>query len=344
MNALPIAAIFQLFLASSDAFSTFRVDGGICRSVKNGVSPFGIIQETAKDQLTYSSLLPPLQIRRGGRPRGPLRTFEVKPPMNEEIKQFKEVRVTTLNSDGKDEVIGIMPSGEALKMAKNQDLDLILINPNGDPPVCKIVEYSKYRYMKEKMAKEKKKNAKTSEIKEVKMSYKIDTHDYNVRMNTAGKFAIKGNRIKATVIFKGREQQHKDLGEALLQRFGEDLGAVCQMEGRPKQEGRNLSAFFNPKPEILKKLNEKKRQMEKDKKKKLKASKEALETAANSDKDPAAIGKDTGVDSNDTQEVEGTIDLISLLSDDDDDDLDEEDSELLASLGGSGGAGDDLFS
>merc|ERR1712232_818131 len=180
-----------------------------------------------------------LQIRRGGRPRGPLRTFEVKPPMNEEVaKDYKEVRVSMLNEDtGKDDSLGIMSTRDALAKAKEEGVDLILINPNGDPPVCKIVEYSKFRYMKEKNAKEKKKNAKTSEVKEVKMSYKIDTHDYNVRMKTANKFLVKGNRVKATVVFKGREQQHIDLGRTLLKKFGEDLGDIAQMDGRPRQEG-----------------------------------------------------------------------------------------------------------
>lgn len=318
--------VLTAFLASCDAFSVLTTNGNAKLA---GVSPFGVSQTVEFQQnLGYSSLLTALQIRRGGRPRGPLRTFEVKPPMNEEVaKDYKEVRVSMLNEDtGKDDSLGIMSTRDALAKAKEEGVDLILINPNGDPPVCKIVEYSKFRYMKEKNAKEKKKNAKTSEVKEVKMSYKIDTHDYNVRMKTANKFLVKGNRVKATVVFKGREQQHIDLGRTLLKKFGEDLGDIAQMDGRPRQEGRFLAAFFKPNVEILKKLNDKKKQAEREKKKKLKESKEAMTAAAAA----AAL-----------VEKEKAVDLDSLLSDDDDDeDKTSNEDDLLAALGG---GTDDLF-
>ena len=137
-----------------------------------------------------------LFIRRGGRPRGPVRNIEVKPPMNQEIK-YAEVRVTAMSSSGKDEALGVMTKSEALNKAKELGgLDLILINENSDPPVCKIADYSKYRYIKEKKAKEVKKNSKASELKEVKMSYNIGSHDYEVRKKNASKFIIQGNRVK----------------------------------------------------------------------------------------------------------------------------------------------------
>mmetsp|Transcript_20874 Transcript_20874/g.47388 ORF Transcript_20874/g.47388 Transcript_20874/m.47388 type:complete len:332 (-) Transcript_20874:182-1177(-) len=319
--------IGAVFLTTSSAFTVITTTNeGACNSLTNELSPFGVSRGIGfQQQLSYPSFDSALNIRRGGRPRGPLRTFEVKPPMNEEVaREHKEVRVTMLNEDGNDDVLGIMSSRDALAKAKEMKVDLVMINPNGDPPVCKIIEYSKFRYMKEKNAKEKKKNAKQSEVKEVKMSYKIDTHDYDVRTNTAMKFLSKGNRVKATVVFKGREQQHTDLGRTLLVKFGEDLSEVAQMEGKPRQEGRFLSAFFNPKAEIVKKLNEKKRKAEKAKKKKLQESKEAMNAAAAKDE------KD---------EKKKKIDLDTLLSDEDDDIINDED-DLLAALGGSG---DDLF-
>lgn len=194
---------------------------------------------------------------------------EVKPPMNEEITAA-ELRVVTPNPQGgKDEPLGIMSREEALQRAAELgDLDLILINSSSDPPVCKIVDYSKYRYMQEKKAKEVKKNSKASELKEVKMSYKIDTHDYTVRRTAAAKFLRQGNRVKCTVMFRGREVQHDQLGYELLQKLATELDDLCLSEGRPAREGRNLSWILTPRPEVLKQVNEQRRALDKAKKQK----------------------------------------------------------------------------
>jgi len=115
--------------------------------------------------------------------------------MNNEIEQ-NELRVVTPNPKGKDDILGVMSKAEALEMAKELGgLDLILINPNADPPVCSIQDYSKYRYNKEKKSKEKKKANKSNELKEVKMTYKIDSGDYDVRKKSADKFINQGNRV-----------------------------------------------------------------------------------------------------------------------------------------------------
>jgi len=220
--------------------------------------------------------------RRRGRPQGPLRTIEVKPPMNDEIK-FDQLRVTVPNlspqSNGKqpkDEPLGIMSKQDALAKAKELGgLDVILINENSDPPVAKIVDYSKFRYEKEKKAKELKKNSKSSEVKEVKMSYKIDVHDYGVRIKNASKFINQGNRVKCTVQFKGREVQHDNLGFDLLNRMSEDLTKICVMEGKPKREGRSLSCILSPRPEVTKAVNDKKRADDKNKKRSKNKEKEA---------------------------------------------------------------------
>jgi len=203
--------------------------------------------------------------RRRGRPQGPLRTIEIKPTMNGEIN-FAELRVVTPNPKGKDEPLGVMSKADALAKAKDMgNLDLILINAQSDPPVCKIVDYSKYRYMKEKKAKELKKNSKASEVKEVKMSYKIDVHDYGVRSKSAAKFLNQGNRVKVTVMFRGREVQHDKLGFELVDKLALDLDKICVKEGKPVREGRNLHVFLTPKPEVVKKINENKRAEEKKK-------------------------------------------------------------------------------
>ncbi|KAL3786078.1 hypothetical protein ACHAWO_006700 [Cyclotella atomus] len=185
-------------------------------------------------------------IKRGGGRRQPMKKAEYIPPMNNEIAQTS-LRVTIGTKDGKDEILGVMSKSEALAKAQELGgLDLILINPNSDPPVCKIVDYSKYRYMLEKKRKEKAKNSKATEIKEVKMSYKIGDHDYGVRLKAASKFIQQGNRVKLTVQFKGREVQHDRLGVELMEKLAKDLENICNMEGKPRREGRNLGAILTP--------------------------------------------------------------------------------------------------
>jgi translation initiation factor IF-3 len=207
---------------------------------------------------------------------------EPRPPMNEEITAAI-LRVTTPNPKGKDELLGIMSREEAMMKAKELgNLDLILVNNNSDPPVCKIVDYSKYRYMQEKKAKEVKKNSKTSEMKEVKMSYKIDVHDYDVRKKSAYKFLRQGNRVKCTVMFRGREVQHDNLGFDLLDKLAAELDDTCVKEGRPKREGRALSLILTPRPEVMKTLNEERRKLDKLKKQK---RIEALENPGSVDDD-----------------------------------------------------------
>jgi translation initiation factor IF-3 len=188
--------------------------------------------------------------------------------MNQEITA-NEIRVVTPNPGGKDIALGIMSRAEALAKAKELGgLDLILINNNSDPPVCKIVDYSKYRYSQEKKAKEVKKNSKTVEVKEIKMSYKIDVHDYDVRKKSASKFLTSGNRVKCTVMFRGREVQHDNLGFDLLEKLSAELEGVSLREGKAKREGRNLSLMLSPRPDVMKAISDSRRAEERAKKKK----------------------------------------------------------------------------
>merc|ERR1712087_568734 len=238
-----------------------------------------------------------------------------------------DLRVTTPNDKGKDEPLGIMSRDEALAKAKEMGgLDLILVNPNSDPPVCKIVDYSKYRYMLEKKAKEIKKNSKASELKEVKMSYKIDVHDYGVRKKNALKFLNQGNRVKCTVMFKGREIQHDNLGFELLNRLAEDMEDICTMEGKPKREGRNLSCFMTPKPAVVKAINDKKRANEKAAKKKKAKNLQKKKEAKNA--------KAVAVE----EKKEEDLSLDQLL-----DGANDDDDESIDDLIGGDDATDDLF-
>lgn len=251
--------------------------------------------------------------------------------MNEEI-EAPQLRVVVPTLGGKDEALGILSRQEAMdKAADMGGLDLILINDKSDPPVCKIVDYSKYRYMQEKKAKEIKKHSKATELKEVKMSYKIDIHDYDVRKKNASKFIKQGNRVKATVMFRGREMQHDRLGFDLLDKLAEDLEDVCVREGRPKREGRNLSLILGPRAEVLKAVNEGRKTQEKEKKKK---KQQAFEERKSSKTTTTTAGEENAAST--------VADLPSGLMDDDEDM--ELDDDSIDELLGSEELIDDLFS
>ena len=254
--------------------------------------------------------------------------------MNDEIK-FDQVRVNVQNKDGKDEPLGILSKSDALDKAKELGgLDLILINNNSDPPVCKIVDYSKYRYELEKKRKEKAKNSKATEMKEVKMSYKIGTHDYDVRLKAAKKFLKQGNRVKATVMFRGREVQHDNLGVDLLVRLADDLEDICNMDGRPRREGRALGAIHTPRAEVVKALNDAKRKKEKDKKA---AKAESLKKKQELDEEKTRSVIAEG------EAKASILDGIDIDDDDDDEFDDDFDDASLDELLGSSKATDDLF-
>ena len=144
-------------------------------------------------------------------------------------------------------MLGIVSSEAALKMAEEQELDLVKISPNAVPPVCKIMDYGKFRFDQLKREKEAKKNQRVVEIKEIRMSPGIDTNDFNTKMRNALKFLKEGNRVKVTVRFRGREMAHTDIGEQLLIRFGEGCAEAANMEKKPKLDGRNMSIFLSPK-------------------------------------------------------------------------------------------------
>jgi len=162
--------------------------------------------------------------------------------MNEKIRS-KEVRL--IDSTG--ENVGIVATSKALAMAEEENLDLIIISPNQEPPVAKILDYGKYRYENEKKLKEAKKKQHSVEIKEVKVRYKIDTHDYQVRIKNIQKFISQGNKVKVVVMLRGREMQHSQLAFDLLNRFVQDLeGTNIAIEKKPMFEGRNVVLFLAP--------------------------------------------------------------------------------------------------
>ena len=144
-------------------------------------------------------------------------------------------------------MLGIMSSEQALALAEEQDLDLVKISPNADPPVCKIMDYGKFRFDQLKKEKEARKNQRVVEVKEIRMSPGIDTNDFNVKLRNALKFLRDGNRVKVTVRFRGREMAHTNIGEELLLQFGQGCAEVANMEKNPKLDGRHMSIFLSPK-------------------------------------------------------------------------------------------------
>jgi translation initiation factor IF-3 len=164
------------------------------------------------------------------------------PPINNNIR-FPKIRV--IDTDGGQ--LGIMTPREAMVLADEKELDLVLLSDKADPPVCRIMDYGKFKFEQEKKAREAKKRQHNVEVKEVKMRYKIDDHDYNVRVNHAEKFLKSGDKVKATVMFRGREIQHSNLAEELLNRMAKDLEAVAEIQQLPKREGRNMMMLLSPK-------------------------------------------------------------------------------------------------
>ena len=163
--------------------------------------------------------------------------------INEEIRA-REVRVIT--ADG--EQLGIMSGRAAQQLAVERHLDLVEIAPTAKPPVCKIMDYGKFRYEQQKREKEARKKQKTFDIKEVKLRPGIEDHDFNVNYKNAVRFLEDGDKVKVTIMFRGRELSHPELGEVLLNKMAEQLKEIAVVERVPKLEGKNMIMIVAPKP------------------------------------------------------------------------------------------------
>ena len=161
------------------------------------------------------------------------------PRINEEIRA-RELRVV----GPENEQIGIMSARDALALAEERQLDLVEIAPNGKPPVARIMNYGKYRYEQQKREKEAKKKQKTFTLKEVKLRPHIEDHDFYVKMKNATKFLGEGNKVKVTIMFRGRELSHPELGHNVLSRFADELKDLAVVEKAAKMEGRNMTMIL----------------------------------------------------------------------------------------------------
>ncbi|MCD7945349.1 MAG: translation initiation factor IF-3 [Clostridiales bacterium] len=162
--------------------------------------------------------------------------------INEEIRD-KEVRVISATG----EQLGIMSAKSALEIAARQEMDLVKISPKAVPPVCKVMDYGRYRFEQSKREKEMRKNQHIVEIKEVRMSPSIDSGDFNVKLRNAKKFLAEGDRVKVAVRFRGREMAHTEIGADLLKRFAAECSDVANLDKKPNMEGRHMIMFLSPK-------------------------------------------------------------------------------------------------
>ena len=171
--------------------------------------------------------------QRRTKPRGPRTNERIRAP-----------QVQVIDDDGKN--LGTLSTQEAINIAKQKGLDLIEISPNANPPVCKIIDIGKYKYDLQKKANKAKKKQKIINLKEIKLRPVTETHDYNFKIKNAQKFLSKGDKVKFTVMFKGREMQHTNLGHKLMERIINDINTLGKVEVQPKFEGRQIIMIVQP--------------------------------------------------------------------------------------------------
>ncbi len=164
--------------------------------------------------------------------------------VNEKIRA-REVRL--IGKDG--EQVGVVSRDEALRVAEQADLDLVLVSPNAKPPVARVLDYGKYRYEQQKREKEQRRNQKTVNVKEIRLSPTIDDHDFNTKLRQGRTFVEKGDKVRVSIRFRGRAITHKGIGREVLDRFAEGMEDVADIQTRAKMEGRNMFMLLTPKTE-----------------------------------------------------------------------------------------------
>jgi translation initiation factor IF-3 len=175
------------------------------------------------------------------------RRFDRRPPERDPTRINERIRVPKVRLIGSDgEQVGIIDTDEALKRAQAEDLDLVEVAPDAKPPVTRLLDYSKYRYEQEQKQKQARKHQQQVNVREIKLRPKIADHDYNTKKGHVERFLRQQDKVKVTIMFRGREQAHPERGRALLQRLFEDLNGLATIESEPLQEGRNMSMLLAP--------------------------------------------------------------------------------------------------
>ena len=175
------------------------------------------------------------------------RRFDRRPPERDQTRINERIRIPEVRLIGEDgEQVGVMPIEEALAYARDRDLDLVEVAPQARPPVCRVLDYSKYKYEQEQKAKAARRHQKQVNVREIKLRPKIATNDYETKKNHVVRFLKGDDRVKVTIMFRGREQTHPERGEALLMRLAEDVADLGTVEQRPQQDGRNMTMLLAP--------------------------------------------------------------------------------------------------
>jgi len=173
--------------------------------------------------------------------------FDRRPPERDSTRINERIRVPEVRLiDENGEQVGIVPTNEALERARNSDLDLVEVAPNSKPPVCRILDYSKYKYEQEQKAKQARKHQQQTNVREIKLRPKIAQHDYETKRGHVERFLKQQDKVKVTIMFRGREQSHPERGRMLLDRLFEDVSELATIESAPEQEGRNMHMLLAP--------------------------------------------------------------------------------------------------
>jgi translation initiation factor IF-3 len=175
------------------------------------------------------------------------RRFDRRPPDRDPTRINERIRVPKVRLIGADgQQVGVVETDEARKIAREADLDLVEVAPDSRPPVCKVLDYSKYKYEQEQKAKQARKHQQQVNVREIKLRPKIADHDYETKKGHVARFLNKKDKVKVTIMFRGREQAHPERGRALLDRLTEDLDEIAVVEQAPQREGRNMHMVLGP--------------------------------------------------------------------------------------------------
>lgn len=189
------------------------------------------------------------------------RRLDRRPPERDTTRINERIRVPRVRLIGADgEQLGIVDTGEALRRAQEADLDLVEVAPNAKPPVTRLLDYSKYRYEQEQKQKAARKHQQQVNVREIKLRPKIASHDYETKKGHVERFLRQQNKVKITIMFRGREQSHPERGRALLEKLFEDLDGLATIESQPQQEGRNMSMLLAPSKEATAKARQEAKQ------------------------------------------------------------------------------------
>jgi translation initiation factor IF-3 len=175
------------------------------------------------------------------------RRFDRRPPERDETRINERIRVPQVRLIGEDgNQVGVVDTGEALRYAQERDLDLVEVAAEARPPVCRVLDYSKYKYEQEQKAKQARRHQKQVNVREIKLRPKIADNDYETKKNHVARFLNGDDRVKVTIMFRGREQTHPERGERLLMRLADDVAEIGSIEQRPQQDGRNMTMLLSP--------------------------------------------------------------------------------------------------